>query len=191
MTLTLIETANTFLSQGKMVGVPTDTVYGLAVDATNQSALNAISQFKGRPPSKPYVIQVGSLDKVFELIDSNHQKDASLLESYWPGEITFIFKTSKNINLPTIGETIAIRIPENEFLLKLLNHCSFPLAITSLNKSGAPPMTDFQSIPSYYHKEIPLIIPSKEKNSTVSSTIVSLITTPPTLLRQGALTFEV
>ncbi len=186
-----INNATSVLKEGGIIALPTDTVYGLAADAFNEVAVEKISLLKKRENTKNYVLQIDSINKLTQLVDEVNNLTKGILENYWPGEITFIFKTNPNLKLSYIQETIAIRIPNNPLTLALLKEYPNPLVVTSLNYSGQPPITTFSDIPDSLRNELDYAIPFNEALSGLSSTIVDLTKTPPTLLRQGKVKFQI
>ncbi len=181
---------NIILSSGGIIGFPTDTVYGLACDAFNLSAVDKITQIKGRESSKFYVLQIANHKLLEKLVQplTNYQKET--INKYWPGEITFIFNKSPFASLPYLEETIGIRIPNHKTTLDILASYPNPLVVTSLNRSGEPASTCYDDIPETLKQELDYIVASSEKGSTVASTIVDLSKETPMIIRQGKVLFS-
>ncbi len=125
------------INSGGVVGVPTDTVYGLAVDPFNEDALWRLFDLKGRPERKPIGLLVGTIDQAEELAripDDAHE----LLEQHWPGALTIVVPV-KVIVPDWLGDrstrTIGLRMPDHPVILELLRETG-PLAVTSANRSG-------------------------------------------------------
>lgn len=167
------------LAQGGIVAIPTDTVYGLACDATDVKAIERLQTLKGRNV-KPFTLfmQKGSIEEY--AVVTKHK----VIEYFMPGPITVILKLKKPVQLPGITNTIGIRIPDTDFIVALLNRFGKPLAVTSANKTGAPPLTSAQDI-DHEFPEIEMIIDAGELASA-PSTVVDLTRTPPVILRKGA-----
>ena len=120
------------LKQGKLVGVPTDTVYGLAGHALMTDSLQNIFKVKNRPQDKPLIAQVDHLDKAKRFVKDISNQARVLAEKYWPGALTLIFD-AKEIVPPIMlsnGKTMGLRVPDHEMTLELLRQLEFPLAVT-------------------------------------------------------------
>lgn len=140
------------IKNGKVLVCPTDTVYGIIADATNKKAVEKIFKTKKRPKSKPLAIFVKDMEMAKEIaeIDSRQEK---ILKKHWPGRFTFRLKRKKTrdgricVKLYGVNEdTIALRIPKYKFLNDLLEKIDRPLAQTSANISGEPPLTEISDI---------------------------------------------
>lgn len=185
----LISRAIEVLNNDGVCAIPTDTVYGLAADATNIYALKKISKIKKRPIEKKYVIAVGSIEKALELVASPEQV-LPYFKKYWPGEMTFICKKKENLTLPFLEETIAIRIPNNSLTKKLLNQHENPIALTSINISGQQEIINYKEISKQINDQLDYVLPYEGKLSGVTSTIVDLTSVSPKILRQGLCSFN-
>ena len=136
------------LVNGGIVAVPTDTVYGLICDATNEKAVKKLYQLKRRDLAKPIGIFVKDKLSISSIVDLNKVSDNVVekvneyMDKYWPGALTIIFpkeeKTLEYINLQT-KTSVAIRVPKVELLLKLMEEIDFPLAQTSCNVTNEKP----------------------------------------------------
>ncbi|MEK6557013.1 MAG: L-threonylcarbamoyladenylate synthase [Candidatus Margulisiibacteriota bacterium] len=179
------------LANGGIIAIPTDTVYGLAADAYNPEAIEKIYAFKNRGADKHLILQVHSTDQLFDLVDSSHLSDTSLqlLQKYWPGEITFIFKKKQFLRLPCQSNTIGIRIPNHRLTLDVLRLYGKALVVTSLNQSGERPICRHLDIPQLLVRKLDYVIPWEQELSNVPSTIVDLSGETPTVLRQGHVFF--
>jgi L-threonylcarbamoyladenylate synthase len=131
------------IRQGKVVVCPTDTLYGFLADAANKKAVEKIFRLKKRPKAQPLAVFVFNI-KQAKRIARISQKQEKILKRYWPGKFTFVLKLRfkiTNWKLLTKGGTIALRVPKYKFLLTLLKKINKPLAQTSVNISGQPPLT--------------------------------------------------
>lgn len=135
-----LEAALSALRRGEVVGVPTDTVYGLAVDPTSPAAVNRLFALKGRGEHLPLAVLAASAAQCGRLVEIPEEQ-SRLLEQHWPGPLTAVLR-SKAPLAPLVGDpergTLAVRIPDHPLLLELLAR-SGPLAVTSANRSGLPP----------------------------------------------------
>ena len=142
------------LKQGKVLVLPTDTVYGLIADARNKKAIERIFKIKKRPPKKPLPVFVASLAmaKKYAFIDKEKE---TVLKFFWPGEFTFILRRKKG--LPSIAfagkTTIGLRIPDFWLFKRLFKIIDFPLVQTSANLSGQPPPTKINQVLTYFKKQ--------------------------------------
>jgi tRNA threonylcarbamoyl adenosine modification protein (Sua5/YciO/YrdC/YwlC family) len=168
------------LLDGGLIAIPTDTVYGLAVNSRNQKAVRRLYDIKKRPSSKPFVIQIPSKDMLAEF-NLEVNKDAELLISkFWPGPLTIILK-SKN------KEKLAFRIPKDEIALGILKESNLPLYVPSANFSGDPAPRSVDDVIVSFDGLIEAIIRTKEsKTRGLESTIVDMTEQPYLVLREAA-----
>lgn len=188
------------LLNGGIVAVPTDTVYGLICDATNEKAVKKIYQLKRRDLAKPIGIFVKDKFGISNIVDLNKvsdnvvEKANEYMDKYWPGALTIIFpkeeKTLEYINLQT-KTSVAIRVPKVELLLKLMEEIDFPLAQTSCNVTNEKP----------YYKKIDIENNMKVDYVTdygiellsvelISSTIISILDGDIKIIRKGMVDIE-
>ena len=188
------------LINGGIVAVPTDTVYGLICNATNEKAVKKVYQLKRRDLAKPIGIFVKDKYSISNIVDLNKIDDKvadrvnDYMDKYWPGALTIIFpkeeKTLEYINLQT-KNTVAIRVPKVELLLKLMEEIDFPLAQTSCNVTNEKP----------YYKKIDIENNMKVDYVTdfgiellsvelVASTIISIVDGDIKIIRKGIVDIE-
>ena len=188
------------LVNGGIVAVPTDTVYGLICDATNEKAVKKLYQLKRRDLAKPIGIFVKDKLSISSIVDLNKVSDNVVekvneyMDKYWPGALTIIFpkeeKTLEYINLQT-KTSVAIRVPKVELLLKLMEEIDFPLAQTSCNVTNEKP----------YYKKIDIENNMKVDYVTdfgiellsvelTASTIISIIDGDIKIIRKGIVDIE-
>lgn len=132
---------------GGVVICPTDTVYGLIADATNQKAVEKIYEIKKRPRIKPLAVFVSSIKQAKELAEID-KKQEKILKKYWPGKYTFILKSKSG--------TIGLRIPKYKLIHDLIKKTGRPLVQTSANISGRPALTKIKEVSEQF-KNIPVI----------------------------------
>ncbi len=173
------------LRDGKIVGIPTDTLYGLAVDPYRQDALDAIFELKGRPGEKPLAILVASMDQAMGLAQfADHALD--LADEHWPGALTMILP-----RLPSAPDwlghrgrrTVGLRCPDHEVALELLE-ASGPLVVTSANLSGQQAALNHEEAEALFGDAVAIYLEGKAKGGQ-ASTIVDLTAPDPLVLRQG------
>lgn len=166
------------LDSGQIVGLPTDTVYGLAVNASNRAAVNRLISLKERT-EKPFPFFIAK-NAMREFVVITKKK---VVEYFMPGPITVIFKKKKGIDLPLVQDTAGVRIPDTPYILRLLSMHKEPLVVTSANVSEEPPLTSAYQIAEMF-TDVQLVINGGELSSR-PSTVLDLTTTPPMVRRKG------
>ena len=180
------------LIDGKLVAIPTETVYGLAANAFNELAVAKIYQAKNRPQFNPLILHSNSLAR-FKSWGIELPKEAiRLAEKFSPGPITFVVPKSNLIpDLVTAGHnSVAIRIPNHPLTLALLSELSFPVAAPSANKSGSISPTQATDVEEQFRNEIAAVLDGGPCNIGLESTIISFMENHPKLLRLGGLSLE-
>lgn len=186
-----IEEAASVIKEGGVVAFPTETVYGLGADALNPLAVKKIFEAKGRPQDNPLIIHVANknLESLVKEIPSIANK---IMDRFWPGPLTLIFK-KKNI-IPDVTsanlDTIGVRMPSNEIALKLIESSGTPIAAPSANISGRPSPTDVERCIEDLEGKIDYILGGNRSDVGVESTILDLSVDPPCVLRPGGITLE-
>lgn len=186
------ETAAKILKNGGLVAIPTETVYGLAANALDPQAVKNIFIAKGRPQDNPLIVHVSSLEEIPPLVEKVDPRLNALAEKYWPGPLTVIMKKSSLIpNEVSAGlDTVAIRMPSNPFARAIIKAAGVPLAAPSANASGKPSPTKASHVIEDLDGKIDAVVDGGECSVGVESTVVTLETNPPTLLRPGGITPE-
>jgi len=183
-----IEEAVRLVLAGEPVAVPTETVYGLAADATNPEAVARIYNAKGRPSFNPLIVHVPDLAAA-EAIGSFDEQARALAAKYWPGPLTLVVPLRKGASvasLVTAGlPTIALRVPEHPAMQALLKAVGRPLAAPSANASGRISPTRAAHVLASLDGKIPLIIDGGATARGIESTIVAATGGPLRLLRRG------
>lgn len=187
-----INIAAQMLTQGKLVAIPTETVYGLAANAFNAAAVAHIYSVKKRPQFNPLIIHSNTIEKFKNwgiVFNNDAQK---LAEAFMPGPITLVLPTSSNIpQIVTAGHhTVAVRIPNHPLTLELLSKINFPVAAPSANPSGYVSPTTAQHVLNQLEHEVDYILDGGPCNVGLESTIISLVEPTPKLLRYGGLATE-
>ena len=187
-----IKFASNLIDEGEIIAFPTDTLYGLGCNAFDERAIRKLYKLKNRDLSKPINVLIGSEKQLSDITDRNLSITKELTKEFWPGDLTLILNKNQNVpDILTAGlKTIGVRMPNNEATLRMISEIGKPLAATSANISGKPSITNAKQILEYFDKKIPLILDGGESEIGEESTIISLITTPPKILRQGSLSIE-
>jgi len=177
------------LSSGALVGMPTETVYGLAADATNGEAVARIFAAKGRPRFNPLIVHVSSLEEADRIGDL--PADARrLAEAFWPGPLTLVVplrRPSAVADLVTAGlETVALRVPAHPVARALIRRLGRPVAAPSANRSGHVSPTTAAHVEADLGSDVSVILDAGPSEVGLESTIVSFAGAGPQLLRPGA-----
>ena len=138
-----IRVAADFIKKGGLVAFPTETVYGLGADALNPKAVLALFEAKKRPLDNPPIVHVGNPKDIYRLAKKVSPKAERLMEDFWPGPLTLIFKRSEIVSDVTVAglDTIAIRMPRHNVALALIRESGCPIAAPSANLAGKPSPT--------------------------------------------------
>ncbi|MDP2333107.1 MAG: L-threonylcarbamoyladenylate synthase [Reyranella sp.] len=181
------------LRDGKLVAFPTETVYGLGGDATNERAVAAIFEAKGRPEFNPLISHVLDTATAQKLVRWNETADR-LAARFWPGPLTLVLPRSPGSPislLATAGlDTVAIRAPSHPVAQALIRATDRPIAAPSANRSGAISPTRAEHVVESLGERVPLILDGGPCLVGVESTVLDLSTATPTLLRPGGATRE-
>ena len=180
------------LRRGELVAMPTETVYGLAADATNEDAVRRIFTVKGRPQDNPLIVHISNLDMWRPLVESIPDDALRIAKAFWPGPLTIILKKSELVPLTTTAgmDTVAVRMPLHEGARALIEKSGLPLAAPSANLSGLPSPTTAEHCRRDLDGKIPLVLDGGECKFGIESTVVSLAGEKPILFRPGAITAE-
>lgn len=186
-----IDIAAQAIKNGELVGMPTETVYGLAANALDPNSVKKIYSAKGRPSNNPLIVHIADFKEMEKLCYLND--DAKLLaEAFWPGPLT-ILQYKKDIipNLVTgMLDTVAIRMPSNNVAIKLITACGLPIAAPSANKSGRPSPTTAEHVYHDFNGLIPYIIDAGQCEIGLESTVINLAKKPYSILRPGKISIE-
>lgn len=179
------------LRRGGVIIYPTDTLYGLGADATNEEAIEKIYAIKGRDENKPIHVIVGDCDMAEEYVELN--KEARILaQKFLPGPLTLVLKKKNTTpSLLTGGrKTLGVRIPNNTFCRELARRFGKPITTTSANKSGEEPSQSIEGILKQLGEEkntIDLALNMGEVKNTTPSTVVDVSKGEINILREGAI----
>ena len=188
-----IEKAANELCLGELIAFPTETVYGLGADATNEQAVKRVYLAKGRPSDNPLIVTVSSRKMVEEYVESLPERAVKLMDAFWPGPLTMILKIKEGaLSKAVTGglETAAFRMPQNKATLKLIESAGVPIVGPSANSSGKPSPTTAQHVYHDLEGRIAGILDDGPTQVGVESTIIDLSSEHPVILRPGAVTVE-
>mgnify|MGYP003290170139 CR=1 FL=1 len=187
-----LEESSKFLKNGEVVGIPTETVYGLAANALDEDAVKKIFVAKGRPSDNPLIVHIAKLEDLEPLVAEIPEKVKIMAEKFWPAALTMIMKKSDKISNVVSGnlDTVAIRMPKSDYARAIIEACGLPLAAPSANLSGSPSPTNAKYVFDDMNGRIPLIIDGGNCEIGVESTVITFAEDPPRLLRPGGVTLE-
>ena len=190
-----IARAAALLKQGKLVAIPTETVYGLAANGLSADAVEAVFTAKGRPADNPLILHVTSIDAAIPLWAATTQQlaiAAELARAFWPGPLSVVLKAASSVpNIVTAGlDSVAIRAPAGEAVQSVLQHCQFPLAAPSANLSGRPSPTRAGHVERTLGGRIAAILDDGHTTIGIESTVIDLRAERPQLLRPGAISID-
>lgn len=182
--------ATQLLQAGECVGIPTETVYGLAGRADRPETLAAIFATKQRPKFDPLILHFANVQHLREHVAHWPESAKRLAHAFWPGPLTMILPKTKRVpDLATSGlPTVAVRIPRHPLTLQLLNAIRLPLAAPSANPFGYVSPTNAQHVNDQLGNKLDYIVDGGDCRVGLESTIIDLSSTAPTILRRGAIT---
>jgi L-threonylcarbamoyladenylate synthase len=188
-----------FLARGCVVGIPTDTFYGLAADPFNLAAVDEIYRVKGRPETRALPILVNSLEQALMLVRDREGKSAALktapakflrlTEAFWPGGLTLVMDASNRVPLKVTANTgkVALRWPKSPVVEQLINEFEGPITGTSANVSGFPSCSGADQVMKQLGGRLPLVLDGGDTGAALPSTIIELLGEDWKVLREGAI----
>ena len=189
-----IERAARCLKAGDLVAFPTETVYGLGADATNDKAVAKIFTAKGRPDFNPLIVHLPDLESAQKIVEFDEMA-LLLAQRFWPGALTLVLPRKKDCPISLLAsaglDTLAVRVPANPLALDLLNTCGLPLAAPSANPSGQISPTQAKHVADGLDDKIAIILDGGTCKIGVESTVVGFDDDSNiVLLRPGGVTKE-
>ena len=189
---TELDEAAAFLRDGRLVAVPTETVYGLAGNGLDVDAVEQIYEVKGRPAVKPLSLMVPGRESIDCVCEDVPPAAYALADRFWPGPLTIVLKAKPVV--PEIvragGSTVGLRCPDHPATLETLRLAGVPFAAPSANPSGAPSPKTADEVLRYFDGKIAAVIDGGPCGIGTESTIADLSQTPYRILRSGALPEE-
>lgn len=184
-----IRLAANFLKDGKLVAIPTETVYGLAGNALNPEAVASIFETKNRPSFDPLIIHVSGIGQIEKYVEDFPKPLQKLAEKFWPGPLTLLLPRKNVIpDLVTSGlDRVAVRVPDHELTLALLKSLDFPLAAPSANPFGYISPTTAGHVDAQLGEKIPYILDGGPCKVGLESTIVGMEGEEVIIYRLGGL----
>lgn len=189
-----VDIAAQILKNGGVVGIPTETVYGLAADALNGEAVKKIFQAKGRPMDNPLIVHIADYSDIekYNLVSEIPESAEKLAKAFWPGPLTIIMKRTDVIP-PEVSaglDTVAIRFPAHPLAQQIIKASGTPLAAPSANLSGSPSPTTARHVLNDMDGRIDAVLDGGASEVGVESTVITLAADVPRVLRPGGVTVE-
>ena len=187
-----IAAAAEIVKKGGVVGMPTETVYGLAANALDPDAVADIFKAKGRPQDNPLIVHIAEYEELDRLVCDVPDTARKLAEHFWPGPLTMVLKKRDIIPMVTSGglDTVGIRFPVHKTAREFIRACGAPIAAPSANLSGSPSPTSAKHVYDDMHGRIPAIIDGGECPVGVESTVVCFEGDAVKILRPGFVSGE-
>lgn len=180
------------LTNGGLVAIPTETVYGLGAAINNEVAIAKIFEVKGRPQNHPLIVHLANIDQLHLVAHNIHPDAVKLALACWPGPLTLLLERNENVSMSITGgrDTVAVRIPDSAFTRQLIIDLGSPIAAPSANRFGKVSPTTAQHVCDDLQNDVDLIVDDGASAIGVESTIVDFSVSPPQLLRPGGIPIE-
>lgn len=180
------------IRNGNIVVFPTETVYGIGTNGLNEESIKKLYEIKQREFNKPISLLVSDVNMIKELTKDITEIEYKLIEAFCPGPFTIILKKKDIVPniLTSNGDTVGIRMPENEIARKLVKYSGVPVAAPSANISGKPSGIEIEDIVKDFEGKVEYFIDGGKSKLGIGSTIVRVIDGMPKILRQGSITRE-
>ncbi|MFI8280720.1 L-threonylcarbamoyladenylate synthase [Streptomyces sp. NPDC085929] len=187
-----IEKAAEVLRAGGLVGLPTETVYGLGANAEDPAAVARIFQAKGRPPTHPLIVHIASAEHLDDWVEEVPVTARLLAEHFWPGPLTLVLRRGRRVPLEATGglETVAVRVPDHPVALALLSAFGGGVTAPSANRFGSVSPTTAAHVRAELGDAVDFVLDGGPCEVGVESTIVDATGGTPTILRPGGVTRE-
>jgi L-threonylcarbamoyladenylate synthase len=188
----LIARAAAIIRSGGLVAFPTETVYGLGADATNDTAVRAIFIAKSRPPDNPLIVHVADRQMLSGVAIDISDKAGKLIDQFWPGPLTLVLRRASAL-APSVSvglDTVAVRMPDSPVALALIRAAATPIAAPSANTSGRPSPTSAQHVLYDLDGHVDLILDGGPTTIGIESTVIDMTADPPVILRPGWVTAD-
>jgi L-threonylcarbamoyladenylate synthase len=186
----VLESAAAIVARGGVIAYPTETFYGLGADATNEQAVKKIYKIKGRKFINPISIIIGRTENIYPLVQSIPPAAQKLIQAFWPGALTIIFKASNGVlPLLTAGTgKIGVRVSASYAAQVIAQKLKHPLTATSANLSGKPECSQASEVAKQIGNKIDAIVDFGPTIGDKVSTIIDVTCDPPEILREGTIT---
>lgn len=183
----------TSFKRGEIIAIPTETVYGLAADATNEVSIAQIFKAKGRPQDNPLIVHIHSTQQLKRFTHNIHSAAYQLMEQFWPGPISFIVPVKEGVlatNVTAGLRTVAVRMPSDKVAHKIIEMTDMLLAAPSANTSGKPSPTKAEHVIHDMDGKIYGVVQGEQVSVGIESTVIDCSNYPFRIARPGAITKE-
>ena len=185
----MISRAAKIVSEGGVIAFRTDTFYGLGADPFNATAVARIRELKGREENKPILLLLADASVADRFIADRSEAFEDVARKLWPGPLTIVGVAVANLPAEiTAGTgTVGVRVPADNDVRELVRACGGALTATSANPSGSEPARSAEEVIQYFGNLVDLVIDGGEVTATEPSTVLDVTTTPPLVVREGAI----
>ena len=179
------------IEKGGVVVFPTDTVYGVATNSLDETAIKKLFELKGRNDNKPICVLTSNVDKIKKIAYIN-EEEQKIIDKYMPGALTIILNKKNNVSnvLTSNLDTVGVRIPNNEIALRILGKLDYPLATTSANISGMEAAVKIDDIIQVFNNKVDIIVDGGITDLNMSSTRVKIENNEIKVLREGTIKID-
>jgi len=174
---------------GKIFIYPTDTIYGIGGNPFDENVVRRIADIKGRNEKKQYIWLMSDFENLMNYVEIASEIYLDFLQKIWPAPVTVILNLNERTKEIINQDSIAVRIPQNDFCLKLLKEISRPLISTSVNRTGENPLNEIDQIVNNFLPDVDAIVFYYGTTEKKSSTIIDLTSKQPKLVREGSIKF--
>ena len=187
-----IKSAVAKLLSGGVIGIPTDTLYGLAANLFDETALDRIYQIKGRPQKLALPVLISTIDQLQMVSKEVSKTSLKLARQFWPGPLTLVLSKRDTVSYIATGglDTIAVRIPNHRVPLAIIEELGLPITGTSANLSGKPDLMTIESIETELGSHLDDILKCGPSPLGIASTVVDVSSSEITILRDGVITSD-
>lgn len=184
--------ASNIIRDGGIVVFPTETVYGIGVDALNNSAIEKLYNIKKRPHKKPISVLVSDFEMIKKVAKEISEIEWKIIKNFFPGPLTIVLTKKESISDILTGgeETIGVRMPDNQIALKLIEYVGNPVATSSANISGEISGIDIKNIKKTFVNKVDCYLKGKHDKTSVPSTVMKVKNGKIEILRKGTITKE-
>ena len=188
MLSTSIDRAVAVLRRGGLIGIPTDTVYGIAANALDEDAVDRVFRLKGREDTSPIPVLVGEVEDLFIYGRDVTDEAVALAEAFWPGQLTIVVRKSGSIPPVVSGglDTVGLRIADHLVPRRLVSALGAPITATSANISGSESLTSALSVAEQLGASLDLVLDGGQLVASKPSTVIDATFRPARILREGA-----
>jgi L-threonylcarbamoyladenylate synthase len=177
------------IKQGGVIAFRTDTFYGLGADPFNRAAVVRLRELKGREDDKPILLLIADVEETEHLLIERSPEFVRLAAKFWPGPLTIIGKAASDLpeEITAGTGTVGVRLPADVGVRELVRECGGALTATSANRAGCEPARSAGEVRSYFPEGIDLVIDGGQVTVIEPSTVVDSTTSPPRIVREGAI----